>query len=351
MPRINQLRCLITLLIVTTGSLSYLPSKANQVDLTQQQSELLAKKSGGRSGGGSFKSRPSRSNSPKRSSPQKTSNPRRNNYNRPASTSPNYNREYQRDYHRSTPGYSRTTTSRRSGSGELIFLSLFLLTGIILFFLVYRSYSQTGSKSSSSKSERKIARERDNDRVTVSMLQVALSLNIPPMASLQGELSELSLNTDTSSDTGLVQLMQEAALILLRNAEAWTHVLAQSETLDLADAESAFDKLSMRERSKFSGETLSNVDGAVATKESKRSEEDNLGSYVVVTLIVGTADDRPLFGKIDNEASLQEALLQLSSMRDDFLIKLELLWTPQAAPQYLSDDELLLEYSNMLPLI
>ena len=71
----------------------------------------------------------------------------------------------------------------------------------------------------------------------------------------------------------------------------------------------------------------------------------------MVTLILGTADDNPLFDKIDTVEALKAALLEIASMRDDYLFKFELLWTPQQVEQYLTDEELLLEYTNIIPLV
>ena len=219
---------------------------------------------------------------------------------------------------------------------------IFLLIIGLLIYLLYQMLSK------SSNSGNKINRERDNDRVTVSVLQVALS---NAAENIQQELSTLSLNTDTDTESGLVELMQESALILLRNSHAWSYVLTSSTSLDISQAESAFNKLSIRERSKFSSETLSNIDGTVKTKTTTTSDSDDFAAYVVVTLILGTADDQPLFKKINTEEALKETLVQLSSMRDDYLFKFELLWTPQKADQYLTDEELLLEYKDIMPLI
>ena len=94
----------------------------------------------------------------------------------------------------------------------------------------------------------------------------------------------MSLNTDTDTESGLVTLMRESALILLRNDLAWTHVSSSSSSLNIERAESAFDKLSIAERSKFSSESLSNVDGKLRTR-IVASSDDNSASYVVVTLI------------------------------------------------------------------
>ena len=334
------------------------------------ESLILVKKSGGRSGGGSFKSRPSRSKStsPHRSSNQrKSTSPRRNsNQRKSTSPSPSYNR---RDYNspkpsynrrkpttpkyqrRSSPTYRHSNSRRSSGSAVvgfifLAFILIFLAGIIFVVFYILKQVFKPRSHSSS-KTERKIIQERDNNRVTVSLLQVVLSKSA---VEIQSKLSELSMTVDTATDAGLVELMQESALILLRNEYHWTHVLSQSDSLDISQAEEKFDRLSFAERSKFSNESLSNVDGKIKTKESSSDDSDGFSTYVVVSLILGTADDDPLFAKIHSSESLKEVLIELSSMPEDYLMKFELLWTPQAANEYLTDEELLMEYTRVMPL-
>ena len=102
--------------------------------------------------------------------------------------------------------------------------------------------------------------------------------------------------------------------------------------------------------SKFTGETLTNIDGNLQTKEAKESSSDELAQYVVVTMILETADECSLFNKINTEAQLKEELLQSASMKDDYLFKFELLWTPQKSGEYLTDEELLLEYTDIISL-
>ena len=310
---------------------------------------IITKKSGGRSGGGSFKSRPSRSkrSSPSRnSSPRQSSSPSRRNY----KSSPTY-RNRDRLLRNSSPTYYRNSSRGRRGNSPLGFLlsSIFLLIffGGLIFvvWLIFKQFSS--SSNSTNRAERKIIKERDNDRVTISVLQVALS---SVALELQSDLSELSINANTDSASGLAELMRESALILLRNDNCWTHVRSSSQSLDINRAESAFDRISVTERSKFSNESLSNVDGQITTKQARNSDSDGFPAYVVVTLICGTADDNPLFEKIYSETDLREVLLKLSAMREDYLMKFELLWTPQTANEYLSDEELLMEYTDIMPL-
>ena len=189
--------------------------------------------------------------------------------------------------------------------------------------------------------------ELDNDIVTISKLQVALKSSA---LSLQSELSELTLEADTETAQGLRKLLEEAALALLRNGESWTHVLGSSKTIDRREeAEIVFTRFSIEERSKFSAETLTNVDGKIRQREVIESDRNvETPAYIVVTLLIGTADDRPLFSQIDSAQAMQEALKKVASMRSDYLMVFELLWSPQVETDTLTEAELATEYADLV---
>jgi uncharacterized membrane protein len=128
--------------------------------------------------------------------------------------------------------------------------------------------------------------ELDNDIVTISKLQVALR---SAARSLQSELSALTLEADTETTEGLRQLLEASALSLLRNSDNWTHVLASSQTIDRREqAETVFKRFSIEERSKFSVETLSNVDGKIRQRPLVELDPDEEpADYIVVTLLLG----------------------------------------------------------------
>jgi uncharacterized membrane protein len=193
----------------------------------------------------------------------------------------------------------------------------------------------------------KTATELDNNTVTVSKLQVAL---LSTARKIQSELSELSAQVDTSSIEGLQQLMQESVLALLRNPEYWSHVKTSSETVRSRDeAEALFNKLLISERSKFSSETLVNVGGKVR-RGTVKVAEDEVAAYIVVTLLIGTAHDKPIFDQIHTIQDLQSALEKIAALPAEYLMVFELLWSPQESSDSLTYDELLTEYSDMLQL-
>ena len=309
-----------------------------------------ARSTGGRSGGGSFKKRkksPSKSrkkSSPNRStSPSRNSDSDRNNSNRNVTpvpiTQPNI---------RTTPNY---TNSRRGGFGWGFLFPLIIFGGGFALILILVWFGSSANRNSNSvDNPSKFEKQRDNDQVTVSKIQVAVYAHTP---NIQEDLSDLSLRIDTGEDEGLFELMQESALILLRNSEYWTHVLNVSESAHIDNAEQIFQKYSITERSKFTQETISNVEGNVKEKALNLTDEEkyDIASYVVITLIIGTAHDRPLWDKIATIDELQEALQKIASIREDYLMVFELLWSPQSSEDSLTNDELLLEYTDMISLV
>lgn len=189
--------------------------------------------------------------------------------------------------------------------------------------------------------------ELENDIVTVNKLQVALKSSAD---SVQSELSQLTLEADTETTQGLKKLLEDAVVALLRNIESWTHVFGSSETISNREAaETVFNRLSIQERSKFSAETLTNIDGKIRQRElikPKKNQED--AAYIVVTFLIGTADDHPLFASIDAAAEMQAILKQVAAMPLDYLMVFELLWSPQVETDTLTQEELATEYGELV---
>lgn len=213
--------------------------------------------------------------------------------------------------------------------------------GLIVFFLLANRNQSSGNYRNDL-----INNELDNDIVTVSKLQIAL---FSQTKGLQSQLSELTLKVDTSTPEGLFELLQESALVLLRNSENWSHVWASSETMPIEKADSIFNQFSLQERSKFNAETLTNVKGTVKQKEVVvPGLEEDPAAYIVVTLLVGTTDDKPLFEEVRSQETLKKALERVASVPPDYLMAFEVLWSPQVEEDSLTYDELLTEYTEMV---
>jgi uncharacterized membrane protein len=307
------------------------PAQGQLAEIQGDRAE--ARSSGGRSRGGSF-SRPSSGGSaPSRSAPQRNPVP----YNDPYYPSG-----------RAVPvpipgGYG----GYGYGFGGSSILLLLLLGGGAILPIMWMYYMRSGGRSLEDAGGGYANKELDNDIVTVTRLQVAL---LSQARYIQESLTELTTTADTGSQTGLNQLLQESVLALLRSPENWTHVRVNSQTTkSREEAGQLFEQISIEERSKFSAETLANVGGRVRRQAMPVSEDDAPASYIVVTLIVGTADDRPLFeDKIRSAQDLEAALKRLGSVPSDYLMVFELLWSPQDAADSLTYDELLTEYPGLV---
>jgi uncharacterized membrane protein len=303
-----------------------------------------ARSSGGRTGGGSFRRSPSPSNSPSRtySAPIQ---PNRSGGNTiiapifiPGSGGYNNNPGYNNNSgFNNNSGYNSGSST---GGGIILLLVLLGIGGT--GYLVYRLLKgmNVGGSGIGGGSE------LSNNKVTISKLQVGL---LAEARAIQHELSEISLGADTDTPEGLVVLLQEAAIALLRTPENWVYVSASSEATDRDRAEGLFNSLSVAERSKFSAETLVNVNGRVRNNQNYKAKLDrDPAAYIVVTLLVGTEYDRPLFDRVNSRETLQAALEKMAGVSPEALSIFELLWTPQSESDALSSDEMLTEYTDMV---
>jgi len=250
------------------------------------------------------------------------------------------------NYRPSAPVYGYGTRGGSAFSWIGLSLGLLILGGpLLIAYLIFQRASQGYQGSQVSP----VQNEIDNDIVTVSKLQVAL---LSPEGDLQQQLTELTLNGDTETPEGLFSMLQEAALAVMRRSDRWCYVSSSSQTVKSREqAQQVFEQLSIEERSKLTSETLVNVNGAVKERIAALSQElSDPGSYVVVTLLVGTADDQPLFKDIQTSEALQQTLGRLGGISPEYLLVFELLWSPQEEHASLSSDELLTSYSEMLPL-
>lgn len=227
------------------------------------------------------------------------------------------------------------------------------LVTILVFFAIASFLVQTFRRSQVEGSDYDPV---SNPTVSVARLQVGLLANA---RELQADLDKLAASANTGSTAGLAQVLQETTLALLRHPEYWTHANSTVQQSRLASAEAEFNRLTLGERSKFSRETLSNVNsqlqqapldallgsgddgGSLATQELK-----DPGEFIVVTLVVGAQGSLQL-PAVNSTEDLRQALGVLGGVASDRLLALEVLWTPQAEGDVLTRDDLLVEYPSL----
>jgi len=224
------------------------------------------------------------------------------------------------------------------------------LFGILIFFALANFLVQ---------SFRRMGEAGDNDvpgysnsKISVGRVQAGL---LASARGLQKELDELGRRADTGSAEGRAQVLQESTLALLRHPEYWVYGAAQSQQTALEAAEAKFNQLALTERSKFTAETLSNVNNQLTEGSSQVSfpadggplaTTEEPGEYIIVTILVGTEGKLEL-PNINSSDDLRQALRQIGGISSDRLLAVEILWTPQAEGDTLTSDDLMAEYPDL----
>ncbi|MBW4694370.1 MAG: DUF1517 domain-containing protein [Lyngbya sp. HA4199-MV5] len=225
------------------------------------------------------------------------------------------------------------------------------LFSILIFLAVANFLVQSFRRSRSD--DDSLGYSAESPTISVAKLQVGL---LAEARELQADLNAIARKADTSSTTGLSEVLQEATLALLRHPEYWVYAGSTVQQTRLEAAESQFNRLLIAERSKFTGETLSNVNNqlkqasssnlAVAEKAGALAEQSAPGEYIVVTLLVGSQGKLQL-PKVNNSDDLRQALQQLGGVSSDRLLALEVLWTPQAENEVLTTDDVIVQYPDL----
>lgn len=291
----------------------------------------LAARSGGRIGGGSFRA------------PTRTYSPPSGGYRAPVG------------------GYGGGYGGYGYGGGGIGFPFLFPFFGIgggfgglfgVLIFFAIANFLFQSFRRVAADGDNTVTGYSSNPKVSVGRVQVGL---LAEARGLQKELNELGLSADTGSAIGRAQVLQESTLALLRHPEYWVYGAAQSQQTALEAAEAKFNQLALAERSKFTAETLSNVNNQLREGSGKSSLAGDGGQlvetaapseYIIVTIVVGTEGKLEL-PKINGSDDLNQALRQIGGISSDRLLAVEILWTPQAEGDTLTSDDLMASYPDL----
>ncbi|MDZ7963107.1 MAG: DUF1517 domain-containing protein [Aulosira sp. DedQUE10] len=230
------------------------------------------------------------------------------------------------------------------------------LFSILIFIAIANFLLQAFRRASSGDTTTSEAGYSSNPSVSVTRLQVGL---LAQARGLQTELDHIAETADTNSPLGRAEILQETSLALLRHPEYWVYVGGGTQQAKLNSAEAQFNRLSLAERSKFSEETLSNVNNqlkAALAKEALPGAEDpenptdlitsGPGEYIIVTLLVATLG-KSAIPAVNSADDLRQALRQIGGIPSEQILALEVLWTPQAEGDTLTSDDLLAEYPDL----
>jgi uncharacterized membrane protein len=287
----------------------------------------LARRGGGRIGGGSFRM-------PTRSIPAPRSNG-------------NYGGNY------SSPSYY----GGGFGGGSFFFLPMLFGGGGSLFGLLvmvaiagvvlqaFRSRGESGQSEGITGLDSK---------VTLVKLKVGL---LSSARQLQNDFTRLAQESDTGSSSGLALLLRESTVSLLRHPEYWVYVSSGKEVTRFDQAEQKFNSLAMSERSKLNAEVISNVNNRQINSAKSSSSlpstaeliHEDPSEYVVATLLVAIAGDNLKdISTVRSASELKQALSSIGAIPEDKLLALEILWEPQSEDYTLTSDEVISIYPELI---
>lgn len=142
-------------------------------------------------------------------------------------------------------------------------------------------------------------------------------------------------------------------LALLRNPAYCVYgALKTSTPSSETDLERRFNAASLKERSRFEEETLSNVGGRRArrTMTPRPADPKAVDELIVVTLLVASQGELPLPKRVGSLEELTQALRVLGGLGREQVMGVEVMWTPQADGDYFSRSEIISDYPDLMPL-
>lgn len=180
----------------------------------------------------------------------------------------------------------------------------------------------------------------------VSIAQVQLGL-LASARDLQADLRRLAATADTSSNLGLQRVLQETSLALLRNPDLWVYAAVEVGQVPFVSAESTFNRLSMAERSKLDRELTTNVQGRRGDESSQKvGDSDATSDFIAITLLLASRSRLNLQGGGSGEA-LRNSLQVLGGVSADDLLALEVIWQPEGIGEVLSTEQLITAYPQL----
>jgi len=187
---------------------------------------------------------------------------------------------------------------------------------------------------------------------SVAQVSVALEVsNRDDRNSILSVLGRLANTARTDTRVGIQNLTSQVALELLRRKSSI--VSASTSYKHYSSREQAsrdFNKLSIKERSKFESETVSNFGGLdFGRGDSGATEGSGKATMAVVTLLVNIDGDSTRVPQIRSPADVEEALRKIAadSKVDSCLQGAEILWTPEDRAETLSPRDIISDYPEL----
>ena len=232
------------------------------------------------------------------------------------------------------------------GYGGGLFSTLFMVTvvglGTVMVMRALRR-AQWGASSMGRDDDDEV--DAIPDRAYVYKIQLGLGRSA---RELQNRLAGFAAEGDTSSETGLAQLLQQTALELMREKDSIRYgALEASGPMSLTNGETKMNAAALAERSRFQVERVRGADGSVRRSDTAVPESSDALEYLVVTLIVASRRPVVQIREVTEPAHVQQLLTELGGVPPGALLGLEVIWTPADPQDALTETDLLTTYPEL----
>lgn len=245
-------------------------------------------------------------------------------------TYPTYPRDY---YPRSgpvivTPGVG---VPGLGGAGVDIVGLIFIGAFVLIAFSMVRGLNRAGSGGSGGEVES-----------TVVRLRIATLYS----RELQESLRRVASEADTNTTKGLADLIDNAAVLMLRDQPGWRFGGFEQWTGSLERAEGQFDTWMTEARSEFV-ETFRKFEGKIEHNAGYEPKAEPDGRYILVTFVVAAHGLLPKVQLPLRSQQAKAALLALASTTPVTTLATYITWTPEAGGEALTEQDLLLGWKSL----
>jgi uncharacterized membrane protein len=304
---------------------------------------VLAARSGGRSGGSSFRASPSSSFSRGSSTSLRGS-------------SRGYSTSYGGPSLMPMPMFSPFGYGYGYGMGGFGILPIgggltnLILLGTIAYVL-YNNFSRLGGSDFDDGNDGNASALGNG--ATVMKLQIAMSTDWSERDNIIETLTKLAeRNSILSGRRDLARLLSESSLALLRRQKDWNACAYEGEkfTFNQKEAEPFFQRLAISERSKFEEETNPN---SVALIKDNNDANISKPTQMVVSLLIALRGTSGAYSQ--NVRSINDCKTFLQNLAGDALtnegdnvMAVEILWTPSEKNNVLTERDLIEDYPELI---
>jgi uncharacterized membrane protein len=212
------------------------------------------------------------------------------------------------------------------GNGVVLLLGVFAVTILVNYLRRSRASGLMGGVDASGSGAL---------RVQVMLLQAE---------DVKHELHQIASTGDTTTPQGLCDMVRESVLSLMRHPERWVYATVEQANGSESASAGRVSSWATAARAAYQTETVRNQ-GRVQTQDYQAVKG---GTYCVITVVVAAREFLlPLITPPVESNEVRAALTAVSGVTPESLISAEVVWSPDAEAEFLTEDQALRLYPSL----